>query len=94
MLEGSRNFEFIDLKGDGIPGIVYKDEGNFLYAQPLGNGKYKKFTSVVGNSNAMNSTVAKQITKTYPVFCIVTKDRNLAAVLNLIRLGKAFMMAN
>jgi hypothetical protein len=27
MLEGSRNFEFIDLKGDGIPGIVYKDEG-------------------------------------------------------------------
>jgi hypothetical protein len=46
MLEGSRNFEFIDLKGDGIPGIVYKDEGNFLYAQPLGNGKYKKFTSI------------------------------------------------
>jgi hypothetical protein len=42
----SRNFEFIDLKGDGIPGIVYKDEGNFLYAQPLGNGKYKKFTSI------------------------------------------------
>jgi hypothetical protein len=46
MLEGGHNFEFIDLKGNGIPGVVYKDEGNFLYAQPLGDGKYKKFTPI------------------------------------------------
>ncbi|CAB5500997.1 SpvB/TcaC N-terminal domain-containing protein [Bathymodiolus thermophilus thioautotrophic gill symbiont] len=46
MLEGSRNFEFIDLNGNGIPGIIYRDDTNFFYAQPLGKGEYEEFSSV------------------------------------------------
>ena len=46
MLEKNHNFEFIDLDGNGIPGIVYKDETNFLYAQPLGKGKYQDLTPI------------------------------------------------